>query len=72
GLDCCGSIEWVGVNGGQQGSFAAPEAACEVRIGFNMCDCVARAPAAQDGRTVPPGTNALVDCVSGVCLTRGP
>ncbi|MEI8259498.1 MAG: hypothetical protein WCJ30_27850 [Deltaproteobacteria bacterium] len=53
GLDCCGSIIWVGINGAQQGSFAAPESACEARVGFNKCDCVARPPV---GHLLMPGS----------------
>lgn len=71
GLDCCGSTEIVGINGSQRAAFVTPEMACEARVGFNMCDCLASAPTAQDGRMATLAT-AIVDCVGGACATRAP
>jgi len=70
GLDCCGSTEIVGINVAQQTAYAVPEAACEMRVGYNMCDCAAHAPVAQEGHTIPGGTDAGLDCVGGVCMTH--
>ncbi len=72
GLDCCGSIEYVGINLAQRDAFAVPENSCEAIIRFNMCDCLVRPPLAQDGRAVPAGTVPPVQCVGGMCLTHVP
>lgn len=72
GLDCCGSTAIVGINRSQQSAFDAIETSCEQHIMFDMCDCLAHGPNAQDGRPVASIADAIVDCVGGVCLTRAP
>lgn len=72
GLDCCGSRELVGINAAQRDAYNAPEAVCEMRLNFGRCRCVAQPSVAQDGRILPDGANAVVDCIGGLCLTHAP
>jgi hypothetical protein len=72
GLNCCGAMEFIGINIAQQTAYSGPEMACEMRVAYNTCGCPPPPPVAQDGHMVPFGTDAGVDCVVGVCLTHAP
>ena len=67
-VDCCGSIEIVGVNREQLAAFQAAEAAC-VPSSPAGCGCVPGSTLAQDQRVVQSNSTVGVRCVNRTCLT---
>lgn len=65
---CC-RIEAIGLNAAENDAFTAFETTCG---GAPACGCCCDTTVAEDGKTVPPGTTAIVACVSGACTTQAP
>jgi hypothetical protein len=65
---CC-RVEAVGLNTAEQGAFDAFETQCG---GAPPCGCCCDVTTAEDGKTVPAGSTAIVACVAGFCTTKAP
>jgi len=77
GLDCCGSMRYVGISTSQASAFAACDAAWEAHVHYNECDCRALPPVTEDGKPVSDPSAVEVHCTdftngSGVCMTYQP
>jgi hypothetical protein len=63
-INCCGSLQAIGLNVGAMSAFSSAETAC----GGNACQCDPGWTKAEDGRTENEGV-IDVECVTHVCLT---
>ena len=68
-IECCGSINALGYNTGEQAAFAAAEQACDHM--YPGCGCAPRPTTAEDGQNIGAGNRRIVvDCVAGACKTK--
>lgn len=66
-VDCCGSMQMVGVRADVALAFGECER--ERQKGLPLCDCIAQPLSAEDGSPIPADGAANVRCDMGVCLT---
>lgn len=74
-VDCCGTLEAVGIASGSAAAFSSCEE--ERARTVPVCDCVAQPAKAEDGKLVPESGVVSVHCIdrtssSGICKTFVP
>ena len=67
-LDCCANAQAVAFNLGEGGPFRAYEALCSMPA----CACPSTSPRTQEGTAIQQITDAVAECVDGLCLARAP
>ncbi len=74
-VDCCGTIEYVGIEVSKQSAFVACEQAWDQSL--PACGCPAGPATAEDGKTVTDPSQVMTDCTNftqsgGICYTYVP
>lgn len=69
-LDCCGTLDAMGIAASEAAHFGSAESAC--RAMYPACGCDSGTVRTDDGSMPPPGSGTsavVVHCVSSVCTT---
>lgn len=69
-INCCGSVQFIGLRNSEKAQYQALEAACDA--GYPLCECPTQQPIADDGSRVKLAAEAAVTCWQGKCTTFVP